>query len=660
LIGDPRESRLETSFSRKAVSEEGTLSEGRVERRLAAILAADVVGYSRLMGLDETGTLQRLRQHRRELIDPKIAEHKGRIVKTTGDGLLIEFPSVVEAVACAVSVQRGMAERNAATPAQQQIVFRAGINLGDVIVEDGDIHGDGVNVAARLEGIAEPGGICVSATVRDHIGDRLDLAFDDLGDQALKNISRPLRVYRVRTGAVDEPPKDEALEASAPTTPRFARRPLAAVAAAGLLILAGGSWLLWPKAPSTTASAPHLSIVVLPFTNLSGDKEQQYFADGIAEDLTTDLSRIPDMFVISRNTAFAYRDKPIDTKQIGGELGVRYVLEGSVQRSAKEVRVNAQLIDAATDAHLWAERFDRDVTDLFAVEDDVTSRIANTLSLEIVGAEAARPTSDPDALDYILRGRAAMNKPGSPGTYAEAIKWLERALALDPHSIEAQSWLALALVSRILPFMSDTAAADRARAESLIAQVLAISPGNPIAHYAKGLLLSMAPQQWAGAVPEFEAAVASSRNWATAIVWLGQAKFWSGTVSAMAPAVERAIRLSPRDPRLWGWYFDMGQADLLQSRTDESIVWFEKSISANPAFALSHAWLASAYGLKGDSERAVAEMAEADRLLPADIRRATATIAGVRRLFVNDAPNIRALVEATHFVGLRKAGKPED
>jgi adenylate cyclase len=638
------------------------LSEGRVERRLAAILAADVVGYSRLMGLDETGTLQRLREHRRELIDPKIADHKGRIVKTTGDGLLIEFPSVVEAVACAVAVQQGMVERNAATPAQQRIVFRAGINLGDVIVEDGDLHGDGVNVAARLEGIAEPGGICISATVRDHIGDRLDLAFDDLGDQALKNISRPLRVYRVRTGSATDLPKDEAPEAQGPTTLRFARRRLAAVAAAGLLILAGGSWWLWPKAPSVTATAPRLSIVVLPFTNLSGDKEQQYFADGITEDLTTDLSRIPDMFVISRNTAFTYRDKPIDTKQIGRELGVRYALEGSVQRSAKEVRVNAQLIDAETDAHVWAERFDRDITDLYAVEDDVTGRIAIALNREMLVTEAARPVANPDALDYILRGRAILNgQILTPERHAEAIKWFERALALQPHSVQAQSWLAVTLASRLLSFMSDAVAADTAHAQTLIAQVLTVSPNNPIAHYAKGLLLSMPPhEQWSAAVTEFEIAVAASRNWAGAIAHLGQAKFWSGTVTAMAPAIEQAIRLSPRDPLLWAWYFDLGQAYQLQSRTDESIIWFEKSINANPKFALSHAWLAAAYGLKDDSKRAVAEMAECDRLLPPNLRRATATIAGVRRLFANDAPNIRALVEATHLVGLRKTGKPEE
>jgi adenylate cyclase len=293
------------------------LSGERVERRLAAILAADVAGYSRLMGQDETGTLARLRAHRRELIDPNIADHRGRIVKTTGDGILIEFPSVVEAVACAVAVQRGMTERNTGAPEEQRIVFRIGINLGDVIVEDDDIHGDGVNVAARLEGLAEPGGICVSRVVRDQVRDKLDLAFDDLGEQTLKNIARPVRVYALRPEARGDSSSEPAAA--------FIAQP---------------------------AVAPRLAIVVLPFANLSNDPEQQYFADGITEDLTTDLSRIAGSFVISRNTAFTYQGKPVDTKQIGRELSVRYVLEGSVRRSGNQARVNAQLIDAESDAHL--------------------------------------------------------------------------------------------------------------------------------------------------------------------------------------------------------------------------------------------------------------------------------------------------------------------
>jgi len=309
-------------------------------RRLAAILAADVAGYSRLMGTDEEGTHARLKAHLRELVEPKIKEHRGHTVKNTGDGFLAEFASVVDAVRCAVEIQRGMADREPDVPQERRIRFRIGINLGDVMVEEHDIFGDGVNVAARLESLAEPGGICISRMVRGNVRDKLDYSFEDLGEQSVKNIARPVRVYRVR---------DRAGELPGTTVP-----PATSI--------------------SQTISAPRLSIVVLPFTNLSNDPEQQYFADGITEDLTTDLSRLAGMFVISRNTAFTYRNKPVDTKQIGRELGVRYVLEGSVRRSGNRVRVNAQLIDAATDAHLWTERFDRDTADLFALQDEMLSR----------------------------------------------------------------------------------------------------------------------------------------------------------------------------------------------------------------------------------------------------------------------------------------------
>jgi len=333
-------------------------------RRLVAILAADLAGYSRLMSVDEEGTHETLKAHLRELVDPKIAEHRGRIVKNTGDGFLAEFPSVVDGVRCAVEVQRGMTERNAGTPPQKRIEFRVGINVGDVIVEEHDIFGDRVNVAARLEGLAEPGGICVSGVVCDQVRDRLGLAFADLGAQSVKNIARPVRVYAVDLGGITGVPMARVSPATS-TSPLFI--------------------------------APRLSIVVLPFANLSEDPQQQYFADGITEDLTTELSRLENMFVISRTTAFTYRNKSIDTRQIGRELGVRYLLEGSVRRSANRLRINTQLIDAETDAHLWAERFDGDTEDLFLLQDEVTRRIAFALDLELISAEASRKIDDPDA-----------------------------------------------------------------------------------------------------------------------------------------------------------------------------------------------------------------------------------------------------------------------
>ena len=397
-------------------------------RRLAAILAADVAGYSRLMGADEDGTHERLRAHQRELIEPKIAEHHGRIVKTTGDGMLAEFASVVDAVRCAAELQRAVIDREADMPEDRRIRFRIGINLGDVIVEDEDIFGDGVNVAARLEALSEPGGICISRMVRDQIRDKLPYAFEDLGEQSVKNIARPVRVYALRPEAVAEPPAP-----SVPAAPPVAQ----------------------------PAVAPRLSIVVLPFANLSNDPEQQYFADGITEDLTTDLSCIPDMLVISRNTAFTYQGKRVETKQIGRELAVRYVLEGSVRRSDQQVRINAQLIDAERDTHVWAERFNGDTSGLFALQDEITSRIAITLSRELVRVEAARSTQHPDALDYILRGRASFAKPRSRNNYADRIDLFGRALALDPGSVEAQCWLVRALTGRVMDNMTDTATADR-------------------------------------------------------------------------------------------------------------------------------------------------------------------------------------------------------
>jgi adenylate cyclase len=390
-------------------------------RRLTAILAADVAGYSRLMGADEEGTHERLRAHLRELVDPKIGEHRGRIVKNTGDGLLAEFASVVDAVRCAVEIQRGMIDREPEVPEERRIKFRIGVNLGDVIAEEEDIFGDGVNVAARLEALAEPGGICISRVVRDQIRDKLPYPFEDKGEQSVKNLARPVRVYALRTQGVADP-----RASNPPIVPRRRTTALAAIAAAfaAVLVFAAIAWWVWPATkPSTSPAvavatsiapplaAPRLSIVVLPFVNLSNDPDQQYFADGITEDLTTDLSRLPGMFVISRNTAFTYRNKPVDTKQIGRELGVHYVLEGSVQRSGSQVRVNTQLIDAATDRHLWAERFDRDMGDLFAVQNEITTQIKLALNLAMISAEATRPTSNPNAQDYIFRGRAALSKP---------------------------------------------------------------------------------------------------------------------------------------------------------------------------------------------------------------------------------------------------------
>jgi adenylate cyclase len=646
-----------------------------VERRLAAILAADVAGYSRLMGADEEGTHERLKAHLRELVDPKIKEHRGRTVKNTGDGLLAEFPSVVQAVRCAAELQRGMADRNAEIPEDKRITFRVGINLGDVIAEPDDIYGDGVNVAARLEALAEPGGICISRVVRDQIRDKLIYPFEDRGEQSVKNIARSVQVYALRPEAIAELPATSVL--SAPPRPRRAAHLAMAATAAGALVMAVIAWWLWPatsssptppaavgtalestqNAPSVTepAVARRLSIVVLPFANLSNDPEQQYFADGVTEDLTTDLSRISHMLVISRNTAFTYRDKPVNAKHIGRELGVRYVLEGSVCRSGDQVRVSAQLIDAATDTHLWAQRFDRDMGNLFALQNDITRQIAIALNSELVVAEAARPSEHPDALDYILRGRAASNKVATPDNLTQAVAMFEHALALDPQSIEAKTLLASTLAGRVLAGMTNSRAADIARAKGLVEQALATSPGSTFAHLAKAQLLR-AEDRCDEAIPELETVIGSNHNSPGALFALGVCKLYTGSMEETIPLEEQAIRLGPRDPYVFNRYLVIGEVHVLQSHIEEAIVWLERARIGNPGSPWPHAWLASAYALKGDLDRAAAELAEARRLLGG---RAYSSIASMRARYWG-VPSIRALHEDTFFAGLRKAGVPEE
>ena len=627
---------------------------------------------------DEEGTHERLRAHFRELVEPKIAEHRGRVVKNTGDGFLAEFASVVDAVRCGVEIQRGVAKRNADAPPEKRIEFRVGINLGDVIIKGGDIYGDGVNIAARLEALAEPGGVCVSRMVRDQIRDKLSYPFEDLGEQQVKNIARPVRVYALRPETSAKLPMPDALPLSSVPIAALRRRPRSivpsvAAAVAAVLAIAAIAWWVWlaPRTPSTPPAAvaaaattsiaqplvaPRLSIVVLPFANLSNDPDQQYFADGITEDLTTDLSRIAHMLVISRNTAFTYKDKPVNAKQIGRELGVRYVLEGSVQRSGNQLRVTAQLIDAEIDGHLWAERFDRDTGNLFALQNEITGRIANSLNTTLVTAEAARPTEHPDSLDYVFRGRAAISKPYSRDTYAEAISLFERALELDPQSVEAQSWLARALASRALDGMTDSATADIARAEGLVGQALSASPLDPLAHYAKGQVLRLRgrPEE---AMPEFERAFAFDRNFINALFQLGWCKLMTGSIDEVIPLAEQLIRLSPRDPNMGNWYARIGWVHLLQSHTGEAVLWLERARAANPRIAQFHMLLASAYGLEGETEHAAAEVAEARRLRGEG---SYLSIAGIRGVGYWGVPKIRALHEATYFAGLRKAGLPEE
>jgi adenylate cyclase len=440
-------------------------------------------------------------------------------------------------------------------------------------------------------------------------------------------------------------------------------------AAAAVFLLVVGVLRVWPvtkytptSEPLTAASiaqpitAPRMSIVVLPFTNLSNDPYQQYFADGITDNLTTDLSRIAYMFVISRNTAFTYQNKPVDTKQIGRELGVRYVLEGSVQRSGSRVGVNAELIDAGTDGHLWVEQFDRDTSDLFALQNEITRRIALALNLELLDAEAARPKQNPDVLDYVLRGLAAQNKPPKRENYAEAMSAFEHALALDPGSVDAQSRLATLLADRILDFGSDSSDSDIQRANMLANQALTAAPRRPLTHYAKAEVLR-AQRRCGEAIVEYETVMALNRNAANSLAHIGRCKIYIGPIEEAIPILEQAIRLNPRDPYIGIKYYRIGEANLLQSHIDEAIAWLEKAGIADPELPYVHGYLASAYGLKGEGERAAAELAQARKLAGKGYWQSIARMmAGTRY----EAPAIRALAEATYYAGLRKAGVPEE
>lgn len=602
-------------------------------RRLTAILAADVAGYSRLMGADEEGTHERLREHRAGLLEPKIDEHHGRLIKTTGDGVLAEFPSVVEAVLCAVEFQCGMSRRNFAMTADSRIAFRIGVNIGDVIAEPEDIFGDSVNIAARLEGLAEPNGICISQIVYDQIRDKLPFAFDDLGLRHVKNIARPLHVFALGASAI------AALSRAEPDRPHGPRKFSA-------------------SAPAFHPGvAPRLSIVVLPFTNLDPDLTQQYFADAITDDVTTDLSRISGLFVISSSTAFSLRDKPMDARWIGRQLNVRYVLQGSIRRSGNRVRVNAQLIDAETNAHVWAERLDCDADDAFNLQDQVTSQIAVTLDLKLIDAEAARTFSDnPDALDFTLRGRAALyNYQGSTRqNFQTAVEMFEAALRLDPGSADIQSLLAVALSGRVLEQMSDAPDLDLQQADELVNNVLRSSPRHPMGHFALGHILR-ARHQYEAAVREYEIAIASNRNWVVALAALSFTKFLAGSMDGAIAAQEQAIRLSPRDPRLPNWYWRIGMVHLLLARPDEAVVWLERARSANPNLSGPRAWLAAAYALQDRKEVAQAELAEARRL-SSDTR-----YVSIREFQLTQswAPEIQKLADSTFFDGLRRAGMPK-
>jgi len=522
-----------------------------IERKLAAILAADVSGYSRLMSSDEEGTLIRLKSHRRELIDPKIAEHNGRIVKTTGDGLLVEFASVVDAMRCAVEVQRGMADRNSDVPTEKRIEFRVGINVGDIIIDDDDILGDGVNVAARLEGLAEPGGICVSGRVCEDVSGKLDISFEDAGEQQLKNIARPVKVFRVRLEKV--------------TT----------------------------ALPSTASRRP--SITVLPFQNMSGDPEQEYFADGMVDEIITGLSRIKWLSVVSRNSSYIYKNKPVVMKDVAAKLGVRYVLEGGVRKSGNRVRITAQLIDAETDAHLWAEQYDRQLNDVFALQDEITMCVVGAIEPSVRKAEINRiKRQRPEtftAYDLLLRSQQFVFA-GMPAEAAKAIVLLEEALKLEPDYSAAHAYLSWCFHSRF--GRGGLREEDRLAAVSHAREAIALGNDDATTLAIAALVLAYDGHEISTALKTFDRALELSNSNIFALCWNAAILAWIGESDLAIERAQRALRLGPFDSLIWRAYHALSIAYFHSQRYGEAADAARSVIAANSAYSIPRAILAAA------------------------------------------------------------------
>jgi TolB-like protein/class 3 adenylate cyclase/tetratricopeptide (TPR) repeat protein len=586
----------------------------RVGRRLSAIAVADVAGYSRLMSLDEVGTARLLREHS-VVFDALVAKHGGRIVKTTGDGLLIEFPSVVDAVECAVAMQAVMAERNAGVQQDRRMLFRIGINLGDVLVEGDDILGDGVNIAARLESIAEPGGICISASAYDQVCGKVAVEFADLGEQSLKNIARPVRAYAV------------------------VRDGLGGMAHNGRTPIA--------------QSAPRLSIVVLPFANMSGDPEQDYFVDGVTENLTTDLSCIAGSFVIARNTAFTFKSRAVDVKRLGRELNVRYVLEGSVQRGGNRLRVNVQLIDAESGNHLWAERFDKLVVDLFDMQDEIVAHLARQLDSALIAAEARRAAQSllPDSTDLYFQGMAWMHKGITPDHLVKARGFFERALTLDPNNVEALIGAAGVEITLAGAYTTDDRAARLAAASAALTKAHSLAPGHALAHLFLGRLLIFS-NRGHQAIAECERALALDRNLAAAHAIMGLAKLFIGRSEETEAHVREALRLSPRDTFAFSWIATVGGAKLYLGDDEEAVVWFRRAIEINRNLPNAHFYLAAALANLGQLNESQAAVVAGLAVNP------TYTINGFRTGSSSDNPTFLAQRERI-YKGMQMAGVPE-
>jgi TolB-like protein len=590
-------------------------------RKIAAILVADVVGYSRLAGADEDRTLSRLRGLRSDLIDPAIDAHHGRIVKRTGDGSIIEFRSVVDAARCAIEVQNGMVERNAGVPEDRRIEFRIGVHLGDVVEEaDGDLMGDGVNIAARLEGIAAPGAICLSEDAYRQVKGRLDLAVSDLGPTQLKNIADPIRVYSLE---VSQPARAQAKPA--------------------------------PVLAPERSDAPRLSIVVLPFANIGGDPEQEHFVDGVTESLTTDLSRLRGSFVIGRNTAFTYKGKAVDLKQIGRELNVRYILEGSVQRGGNRMRFNVQLIDAETGNHLWAERFDKPLADLFDTQDEIVARLAGALNTQLVAAEARRAEQaiNPDSMDLYFQGLAWLNKGMSPDNIAQAHSFFDRALAADPDNVDALVGSArVDVVEGGTVLVTDPVEVFVAAEAKLIKALFAV-PDHSRGHLFLGIV-EILTKRAAQGIAECEHALALDRNLAGAHACVGWGKIFIGRAEETEAHIVEALRLSPRDTMAYTWMMSVGIAKNSLGCWEQAVAWCRRAIETNRNYPRAYFHLGAALAWLGRLHEARSAVLTGLALNP------TFSISRARAAWtpMSDNPTYLAQLEPL-LEGMRKAGVPE-
>jgi len=547
------------------------MAEERVNRKLAAILAADVVGYSKLMGADESGTLNALKRHRETVFDPAVAAHNGRIVKLIGDGTIVEFGSVVDAVSCALSIQRSASLPPDQNGAPSIIVLRIGINLGDVIIEDDDIYGDGVNIAARLEPLAEPGGICISSIVNESIGNRVDVQFQDSGDVQVKNIDRPIRVWRWH-------PSMPAVSAVAPKAANGRQQPKAATA----------------------------SIAILPFTNMSGDPEQEYFSDGISEDIITDLSKIAGLTVIARNSSFTYKGRAVDVRTVGRELGVASVLEGSIRRAGQRVRITAQLIDAENGAHLWADRYDRDLTDIFEVQDDVTHRIVDALKVTLSPTEKAQlsetKASDMEAYELSLRAREVLLGPTkNRETFEQARKLFVRALELDPNFAKAYAGLAFAYMFDYQNRWSDNPDASIGLAKEYAERAIEKDPKEALAHAVAAVVATFS-RDIDRAQSEIDTALSLNPNMAMAYNIKGGTRIYLGRPEEAIPLIERAMRLDPATNQQFLHF--LGMANLLAGRYETAAAALRERIRLSPNTDFSRSLLASALGHLGQTEEA--------------------------------------------------------